>query len=76
MKTNREIAIAPLRELANRVESGEEMGEASIEVELLYEQPWGVLSPNQITDSLGINMPKPSGYLITVKADFTRGRQQ
>jgi hypothetical protein len=72
VKTNRERAIASLRELANRVESGEELGEANIEVELLFEQPPEVLYPTKITDSLYTSWPKATGYRIIVKADFPK----
>jgi hypothetical protein len=71
-KTNKDRAVVALRELANRVESGEELGDANITVELLFEHPPDHVSATNITDSLDVGGPAPSGYRITVKADFAK----
>jgi hypothetical protein len=71
-KTNRERAVIALRELANRVENSEELSDANIMVELLFEHQPEHVSETKITDSLDVNRPAPSGYRITVKADFPK----
>jgi hypothetical protein len=48
--------------LADRIETGEDVEEANIAVELLYEEDQKYLYATKIADNLDINMPKPSHY--------------
>jgi hypothetical protein len=71
VKQNAKSAVKNLRDIADRIENGEQYSEANTSVELLFDPPPDVIYQTEITDSLDINGLKPTGYIITIKVTFT-----